>query len=120
MKKLLLLIGIILTIQVSGQINYNLKKDVYINSVLDGGYIYATMEVRELSSDTKYTLMYEEFKIRLIHQHAVPYEQSEWWIYLVNDKNGNMIIIDGISREHKVSDKTINRIKQICLNANKK
>lgn len=92
--------------------SYNVKKDKYVNSILDKDPIF-------VEKDTVYGVYkfrYEEFEIQVYYNEYIPYKQKESWVIFCIDKEGNQIMLEsyiGLSK-HQVSNATLNRIKKMC------
>lgn len=113
MKTLIIIITLLMSVPCIAQ-NYNVEKDKYINSVL----CQKPNKVLKIdyTNAIYYELWYDEIKIEWHLYHQVPFEQQVSECFLVHDKSGNIIIIDGLVNKHRISPNTLIRIKTICLN----
>ena len=93
----------------TNKLGYNDSLDTYINKVLDKDpilieHIFNTSRIR-----------YEELQFNITLDEPIPFTQKGEWYFFCYDKDANMIIIqsDFNVAKHKVSDRTINRLKTL-------
>jgi hypothetical protein len=96
--------------------SYNTAKDERVNRIFRGRLLAKDKYYSNLDYSTNYSFRFHEAVFIVTKYDYVPYKSKAHWEYCAMGRDGILLLITGDYWEHRVSPRTIEKLKNMCLN----